>query len=234
MRNDTTLGAIAARRLEVKPFTDREIAMLETFAQLASIAIERATLADELERQRRELAEALEHQTATADVLRIIASSPTDVQPVLDAIVQSAERLCEAQDVFVRLEMGDSSVLAGTQGLPGRRGTILSVAATLGLPHAAPLPAPLPVPVAQSLNWAVLKEGRTIYLPDAQAQDEYPGSRDMALELGHRSIVGVPLLQNGVVLGSLVARRTEPDAFSQRQIALLETFADQAVIAIEN
>ena len=108
LRDDSPIGAITIRRLEAVPFTDQQIALLETFADQAVIAIENARLFEELERRNQELSEALEQQTATAEILRVIASSPTQLDSVLGSIAAGAARLCEADDAVIHVREGDA------------------------------------------------------------------------------------------------------------------------------
>ncbi len=218
LRGDTLLGVIAILKPRPEPFTDKEIALLQTFADQAVIAIENVRLFQELEARNRELTEALEQQTATAEILRVISGSPTDVQPVLDVVAQNAARLCEARDaVVLRVE-----------------GQALRVVA-----HYGPIPArALDLTMEVTPDWmagrAVL-ERRTIHVPDlAAALDEYPRSRPLQERSGQRTTLVVPMLREGVPIGVIVLRRPEVRPFSERHIALVQTFADQAVIAIEN
>ena len=209
LRGGVAIGVIFIRRTEVRPFTDRQIALLKTFADQAVIAIENVRLFRELGERNAELREALEHQTATAEVLGIISRSPTDVQPVLDAIVESAARVCGIDDVVLRLIEND---------------------ATVPRAHFGPIPIGLPISTrAPHYQW--MRDHGALHIPDARAQNEFPviGSSGIA-----RTYLGAPLRQQGELIGVLNARRTEVRPFTSVQIKLLETFADQAVIAIEN
>src|SRR5262249_42574261 len=203
-------------RREVRPFTDKQIALVTDFASQAVIAIENARLLNELRDRTAELSESLEQQTATSDVLRVISSSPTELQPVLDALVKTASTLCAADDVGILRPQGDG----------------LAVVA-----HHGPIPAPhgYMVPVRGSVTGRCLMERRPIHVADLQAETEaYPEGSAVARELGYRTILAVPLLREGVPLGSINLRRDKVELFTDKQIELVTTFADQAVIAIEN
>jgi GAF domain-containing protein len=210
LREGTAIGVINIRRTEVKPFTDKQVALLETFAAQAVIAIENARLFWEIQERNAELREALEHQTATAEVLGIISRSPTDVQPVLDAIVESAVRVCGIDDIVLRLREGDAMVARAHFGPVSHvRAEISS-----GDPR---------------FQW--MREHGALHIPDIRAQNDFP---IMGSTSNFRTYLGAPLRQQGEVVGTLGARRIEVRPFTPAQIKLLETFADQAVIAIEN
>src|ERR1051325_2191253 len=178
--------------------------------QLAeSLRRERAT-GRENEQLRRERDEALEHQTATSEVLSIISRSPTDVQPVLDAIVASAAKVCGIDDVVLRL----------------REGEYLTVRA-----HVGPIPTGRAQTGIDEAQYRWICEHGPLAIPDTKAQNEFPLVTGAA---GYRSYLVVPLLQQREFVGVLAARRTEVRPFTPAQIKLLQTFADQAVIAIEN
>ena len=211
LREDTPIGVINIRRTEVRPFTDKQVKLLETFASQAVIAIENVRLFKELGERNAELREALEHQTATAEVLGIISRSPTDVQPVLDAIVESAARVCGIDDVVLRLHEGTAMVVRAHFG-----------PMTMG-PAEISMDAP-------EFRW--VREHGTLQIPDVRAQrNDFPTLGSVS---GARTFLLVPLRQQGEFIGTLTARRTEVHPFTPVQIKLLETFADQAVIAIEN
>jgi signal transduction histidine kinase len=211
LREGTPIGVINIRRTEVRPFLDRQIKLLETFAAQAVIAIENVRLFKEIQERNAELREALEHQTATSEVLGIISRSPTDVQPVLDAIAESAARVCGIDDVHLRLREGNTMVLRAHYGpvAPVSRAEI-----SIDEPR---------------YRW--MGEHGTVHIPDVRAQKDFPSFGSLS---GLRTFLSVPLRQQGDLIGTLSGRRTEVRPFTPAQIKLLETFADQAVIAIEN
>ena len=173
------------------------------------IAIENVRLFKEVQQRNTELREALEHQTATAEVLGIISRSPTDVQPVLDAIVASAARVCGIDDVLLRLREGNATVPRAHFGsIPLGRAEI-----SIDEPQ---------------YRW--MREHGVLHIPDVRAQNEFP----VGFVGRFRTFLAAPLRQQGELIGTLNARRIEVRPFTPAQIKLLETFADQAVIAIEN
>jgi two-component system, NtrC family, sensor kinase len=208
-RKGEVVGAINLSRLEPGRFSDMEVELLKTFADQAVIAIENVRLFNETK-------EALERQTATSEILQVIARSPTDLQPVLDALVESVGRLCEAADTFLLLVAGDQLRVAALH--PSVEGGVISN----------------PIQRGWVAGRAVM-ERRTVHVEDlANAQSEFPVGSEIAVRLGHRTALAMPLLRKGVPIGALFLRRRQVRRFSDKQIALLQTFADQAVIAIEN
>ena len=209
-----SIGAIVIRRMEVKPFTDQQIALLQTFADQAVIAIENVRLFNETK-------EALEQQTATAEILRVISGSPTDLQPVMDVVAESAARFCGATDVAVLRLEGESLRLVAAHG-----------------PHPSNLP--IGGTIAASPGAVVGRavcDRRTIHIEDLLAlPEEFPETvaRTRRTNAPTRTVLATPLLREGIPIGVIGMRRVEIRPFTDKQIELAKTFADQAVIAIEN
>jgi GAF domain-containing protein len=202
------IGALTARRMEMRPFTQAQIKLLETFADQAVIAIENVRLFNELK-------ESLEQQTATSEILGVIASSPTDLQPVLNVVAESAVRVCGAEDASIRLVEGDVLRLVAHHG---------------PIPPGAPQ---RPIDRSSGAGRAVV-DRQIIYVEAADTETEFPGNKPQVERFGTRAALAVPLLRDGIAIGEIHIRRTTVRRFSDKQISLLKTFADQAVIAIEN
>jgi signal transduction histidine kinase len=215
------IGALIVRRFEVRPFSNRQIALLTTFADQAVIAIENTRLFEAEQGSKRELTEALEYQTATSDVLGVISRSPTQLQPVVDAIVQTAERLCEAERAQMwRLRDDKFDLLAHT----------------LKDTEIADYLEQNPIPTgANSFAGRAVLERRVVHVPDVLAHPEI-GTQKHLQRTRVRTMLVVPLLREDEPIGALSLSRTEvpPRPFSDKQIELVTTFASQAVIAINN
>ena len=219
VRDGLTIGVIALMRSVVQPFTMSQIELVETFANQAVIAIENVRLFEEVQARTRELQESLEYQTATSEVLNLISRAPSQLQPVFDAIVETAARLCEAEYAIVyRLEDGNYHLAA----------TNNADAEYLKYLRDHPIP-----PARGSVIGRTALEVRTVHLPDCLADPEYTAI-EFQRSGGFRTVLGVPLLRNGVPVGVIGLLRNVVKPFSEKQIELAETFADQAVIAIEN
>jgi signal transduction histidine kinase len=220
LRDGHPVGAITATAAKPAEFSERQIALLQTFANQAVIAINNAGLFEEVQARTRDLTESLEQQTATADVLKVISRSALDVQKVLDALVESAARLCTAYDAAIFQVVGDSLRLVAHHGQ---------------IPMTAPV-GQLTVPLVRGIiGGRAVIERRTIQVTDMLAEgDEYPEGRKRALQVGSRTALAVPLVHAGEAIGVILIRRAQVRPFGQRQIELVNTFADQAVIAIEN
>src|SRR3989441_381938 len=175
-----------------------------------------ADLSGEVERLSRALTESVEQQTATAEILRVISSSPTNVQTVLDTVAKSAVRLCDGFDAAIFRRDGDHLRLVA---------------------HHGPIPVQPELPLIRGIsNGRAVLSGQTVHVADMQTEAaEFPEGSENARRMGHRTVLSVPLIgDGGAAIGTINVRRTEARLFTERQVALLETFADQAVIAIEN
>ena len=220
LRDGLSIGAILIRRLEVRPFKDAQIKLLETFADHAVIAIENARLFQELQSRNRDLTEALEQQTATSEVLQVIANSPTDLQPVLDTVIANAVKLAGAKQGHIRQYDGEFLRLVAHYNETPE--TVESLTPSR--------------PVPESLNGRAFLERRPIQRIDAlvdyaQGESDY---RSPGRDSGARSVLAVPLLREGSATGTILIWRDFVQPFTERQVDLVRTFADQAVIAIEN
>ena len=221
LKHDEPIGAIVIFRREVKPFTDQQIRLLETFADQAGIAIENTRLFEELERRNRELTESLERQTATSEILRAIADAPANLDVVFETVARSASRVCGADDATIHLVEDDQVGIASHYGpitsrwpgsserSPIRRGTVVG---------------------------RTLMDRRTLHILDLAAMpaDEWAEGLEIQRRTGQRTTLATPLLRQGEAIGTIMIRRLHVEAFTEAQIVTLEAFAAQAVIAIEN
>ena len=209
LRDGVAFGTINVARTGAGPFSDHQIKLLETFADQAVIAIQNVRLFNENK-------EALEQQTGTAEILRVISKSPTDIQPVLAVVAESAARLCEATDAHIWLREGnDLKVVASHGGLSISRPRV-----QIG---------------RNSVIGRAAHDCKLVHVHDLAVAygKEFPNSKAM-MEGGYRSILAVPLIREGSSIGAILIRRTEVRPFAPKQLELLQTFADQSVIAIEN
>ena len=219
LREGIPIGLINVRRMEVKPFTEKQMALIRTFADQAVIAIENVRLFKELQERNRDLTVALEQQTATSEILSVIASSPNNLQPVFQTILDNAVRLCEAQNGAVfRFDGEVFRAVASNNISPALQAYIENT----------------PIrPGRESALRRVGLEKRAVHIPDMLSDPECIVPESYREE-GMRTNVAVPLLKEDNLIGAIAIHRTEVRPFTDQQIRLLETFADQAVIAIEN
>jgi GAF domain-containing protein len=222
LRDGASIGAIAVARREQRPFSDRQIELVKTFADQAVIAIENVRLFTELQARNRELAEALEQQTATSEILGVISSSPTDVQPIFDAIARSASRLCGGEHAIVTRY--DSQLLHLAAQHNPRPGTADETRRSF----------PRVPRRENSILARVFVDAAAVHVWDAETEELEPAMREAYRQMGVRAVVAVPMIHEGRPIGVVGVSRGTPGPFSDGQVALLKTFADQAVIAIEN
>jgi GAF domain-containing protein len=220
LREGTTIGVLALSRVQtVSPFTEKQIELVTTFADQAVIAIENARLFDEVQARTRDLTESLQQQTATADVLKAISRSTFDLKTVLDALVEAAARLSEADQGTIARERDGVYQRVATYGFSD---DFKELVRTLPV-----------IPERGTAVGRALLEGKVVHIPDVRADPDYTFAEALKLG-GFRTILSVPMLREGTPIGVLALTRHEVRPFSDKQIELVSTFADQAAIAIEN
>jgi two-component system NtrC family sensor kinase len=220
LKEGELIGAFGLSRQEVRPFTDKQIELVKNFAAQAVVAIENTRLLNELRQRTDDLTELLEQQTATSDVLRVISSSPTDVHPVLEIISERAEKLCDAEISGVAIVDGELIHQASFHGV-----TEAGVEASR---RAFPMRRTDQTVVARTIL-----TGSVCHVADVLNDPQYQ-LKNIARVAGYRGCLCVPMVRDEQVVGAIFVARRQPGLFADAQVQLLKTFADQAVIAIEN
>jgi len=219
LRDGSPVGVIIVGRTVVQPFTEKQIELVTTFADQAVIAIENARLFDEVQARTQDLSESLQQQTATADVLKVISRSTFDLQAVLDTLVESAARLCEADSASIHRPVGGTYPYVASHGLTPEYNEFM---------RKRPL-----VPGRGTVLGRAITELKPVQVSDVSADPEYTMTEARKIG-GFRTVLGVPLLREGAPIGIIMLTRNTVRPFTDKQIELVSTFADQAAIAIEN
>jgi PAS domain S-box-containing protein len=220
LREGESIGAIVLRRTEVHPFTDKQIALLKSFADQAVIAIENVRLFEEVQARTDDLRESLQQQTATADVLKVISRSTFDLETVLGTLLETVTRLCRADQAYMFRRHADGlHYLIAEHGLSAE-----------GRAYVASHPFQ---PDRGTTSGRVALERRPIHIPDVLADPDYTYTEGQRAA-GFRTLLGLPLLREDTLIGVFVIGRSHVEPFTTKEIELATSFADQAVIAIEN
>ena len=224
LKEGELIGALIVYRQEVRPFTDKQIVLVQNFAAQGVIAIENARLLTELRQRTDDLTESLEQQTATSEVLQVISSSPRDLQPVFEAILESATRICEAKFGVLMLAEGDAFQLGAVHNAPQAFADFMQRGPVRPSPHITFGRAVATKRVAQTADI-------TIEQPYLQGDPLAVAAAELG---GYRTVLAVPMLKESEIIGALVFFRQEVRPFNDKQIALVQNFASQAIIAVEN
>ena len=220
LREGTTIGVFSLTRDDVNPFSEKQIDLVETFADQAVIAIENVRLFDEVQKRTRELQESLEYQTATSNILTVISRSPTDATPVFDIIGERAEKLCDADVSVVSMVDGDLIQLASDHGVSEEGDEALRSVFPMRRNH-------------ETITSRTVRSAGVVHVPDVLADPTYD-TKGAARAAGYRACLGVPMIRDAQVIGTIFVGRKEPRPYTDNQVQLLKTFAEQAVIAIGN